>query len=357
MSQPELPPSLFNSTPWNSAPEAIWVNSSMILRRNLARYSFPSKLEKGEAEQVSQALTGALKKVPSLETSIQIPQTQLSTNDRDLLLEHFLLMHGFPDSPNGASVILDKESSFLAVVNGENHLEMRVLCVGSEWEEKWNYLTGIEDQISKAEGYAFSPKFGYLTADPAQCGTGLTIHAFLHLPALIHTDQIDTALTNAEEDEVFFTGITGNIDDPIGDLIVIQNNFTIGMSEESILHAIQTAATKLIGAEKTMRTHLKADKPIQIKDLVSKAYGLLVHSYQLKAKEALNLISMMKLGLELGYVEGVNDEKLNNLFFNCRRGHLSHHFPDLKDPEELSHKRADYLQQELEGLKLSEEMQ
>ena len=142
-----------------------------------------------------------------------------------------------------------------------------------------------------------------------------------------------------------------------GDLIIIQNNFAIGLSEEAILHAIQTAATKLIGAEKTMRAHLQEEQNKEIKDQISKAFGLIVHSFQLETKEALDLLSLMKLGLALGYVSGVSDGKLNELFFKCRRGHLSRLFSDVKEPKEIAQKRADFLQQELQGITLSPELQ
>jgi len=282
---------------------------------------------------------------------------ELSNAERDLIFEHFLMMRTLPETPNGMGIFLNDDATFCALINADNHLELRTLSVKPQWGQQWSFLTSAEDQIGKEHPFAFSPKFGYLTSDPAQSGTGLTIEVFLHLPALIHTKQIDTALANAEEEELFFTGITGNVDEPVGDLVVIENNYSIGVSEEAIMHSIENAATKLIGAEKTMREHLKKEKRIEIKDLISKAYGLIVHSYQLEAKEALNLISLMKLGLELGYVTGVTNEKLDHLFFGCRRGHLSHHYPDTQDPKELTHKRADFLQQELQGMALSEEMQ
>ena len=62
----------------------------------------------------------------------------------------------------------------------------------------------------------------------------------------------------------------------------------------------------------------------------------------------------MKLGLALEYISGVSDDKLSELFFKCRRGHLSHLFPDT---QEIAQKRADFLQQELQGITLSPELQ
>jgi protein arginine kinase len=155
------------------------------------------------------------------------------------------------------------------------------------------------------------------------------------------------------DDEVLFMGLSGDLHDLIGDLIVVQNNYSIGMSEEQILHAIQTAGSKLASAEKTMRKHLKDEQPSDFKDLVSKAFGLIVHAFQLETKETLDLLSVMKFGLSLGLISGVSDDTLNELFFKCRRGHLTHLFPELKENEAINHKRAEYLQKEVAGISLA----
>lgn len=356
-SNPELSSILLKTIPWNTENQAIWIGSSIILRRNLARYNFPSKLQKSETDQVLQTLKKSVLEHSGVEKPRFFAMNELSSTDRELIFEHFLFLHGLQEPPNGSGVVIDDKGDFLALMNAGNHLEMRVLSLSPQMESAWNRIANIENRMGTTEGFAFSPKFGYLTADPSQCGTGLTVNAYLHLPALIHTEQIDSALANTENEEIQLTGISGDLDELIGDMIIIQNNFSIGISEESILHAIQIAATKLIGAEKTMRLHLKQEPNIEIKDLISKAYGLMIHSFQLETKDALDLLSLLKLGLALDYVSGVSDQKLNELFFKCRRGYFAHLFPTLTDPKEINQKRADFLQQELKGITLSSELQ
>lgn len=355
MSQsPELPAALINSTPWNKEDQAIWIASSLILRRNLARYNFPSKFQDSDGNQVLESLRKAVTSTKQIENPHYFPFQELSNTDRELIFEHFLFSKAYEEPPNDSAMIIDDKAETLTLINTGNHLEMRTLSLSPQWEKSWSTLAHMENEIGKAVGFAFSPRFGYLTADPATCGTGLTIQAYLHLPALIHGGQLQSALANAEDDEVLFMSLSGDLNELIGDLIIVENNYTLGMSEEAIFHAIQTATTKLIGAEKTMRAHLKEEPSIAIKDMTSKAFGLIVHSFQLETKEALDLLSIMKLGLALDYISGVTDEKLSELYYKCRRGHLTKLFPEEK---ELGQKRADYLQQELSGITLSSELQ
>ena len=348
----EIPPSFLQMMPWNSEEGAILTASSMHLRRNLARHNFPSKLQGPEMEQVLQALKDAFSTCPDLPNSKFYSQKDLKVSDRELIFEHFHFLHGFTDPPNGAGMVIDEKGLFLGLINGTNHLEMHSLNLNGQLETTWNHLSHIESHIGKAVDFAFTPKFGYLTSELWDCGTGLTVNAYLHLPALILSNQIESALKNAQDEEVSFFTLTGNLQELIGDLIIVQNNFTLGVTEESILHALQMAVTKLSGAEKTMRNHLKQEENIKIKDQISKGFGLLVHSIQLETKEALDLLSLMKLGVALGYVTNVSDQKLSELFFKSRRGHLVHLFPELKDIKEIGHKRAQFLKQELQGISL-----
>ncbi len=356
-SNPKLPSALLNTLPWNEEEHSIWIGSSLILRRNLARYNFPSKLQETESAQVLQSLENCIKNAPSMQNGQFFSTSQLSSTDRELIFEHFLFLRGFQEPPNNSGMVIDENGETLALLNTGNHLEIHTLSLTNQWESSWNKLAQIENHIGTAEGLAFSPKFGYLTADPSQCGTGLTVQAYLHLPALIHANQLDSALANTEDDEVLFMGISGDLEELVGDLLILQNNFSIGISEEAILHTVQTAATKLIGAEKTMRSHLKEAQNTEIKDQISKAFGVMVHSFQMETKETLDLLSLLKLGLALGYISGVSDRTLSELFFKCRRGYFSHLFPDEKDPQAIAKKRADFLQEQLRGITLSPDLQ
>ena len=88
-------------------------------------------------------------------------------------------------------------------------------------------------------------------------------------------------------------------------------------------------------------------------DKVSRAFAILIHSYRMETKEALNEISLVKLGIDLGWVEGVTAAELNHLFFHCRRAHL---LVALKEPEmsleQVPHKRAEFIHKTLKNAKL-----
>ena len=97
-------------------------------------------------------------------------------------------------------------------------------------------------------------------------------------------------------------------------------------------------------ATQTIRNQLKETPDALIVDKVSRAIGLLRHSYQIDTKEALSAMSFIKLGIDLGWIEGLTDKEINKIFFEIRRGHLSLSTEKEIPQEMLAQKRAEYLQ-------------
>jgi len=348
-----LPPSLAQHTLWEEDKNPIWLGSSLLLQRNFATYKFPSKLSEADMIKVSTLLADALQK--NLKSSAYFPADKLSPLDKEFIFEHFLCLESFQNADKGQGFFLDETGHFLAQANLKNHLQLQLINTSGDILTAWADLVKIETEIGKTLSYAFSPKFGYLTSDPTLCGTALQALLFLHVPALHHTGELHEVLGKQTEDDIITMGLEGALDDLVGDFLILKNRYTLGVTEEGLLHALQNAAMKFSQAEKTLRTHLKETGNPEIKDLVSRAYGLLIHSYQLQTKEALNALSLIKLGLDLGWISGITSQALNTLFFKCRRAHLAHLLNEKTlDPQDMPHKRAEFIHKALQGMTLKE---
>lgn len=348
----KLPQSLLEHTPWEKESNPVWLATSFLLRRNLSKFNFPLKMDDRQFDQTLSSLKEQLLKSNLLEGPLLLKAEEVGALDKEYLFEHFLCMEGFQNTLKGQGFVIDNTGSFLAKLNVQDHLQIQLIDNMGNWEKVWNKLSEIDTEIGSSIEFSFSPKFGYLTSDPTLCGTGLSVQAFLHLPALIHTNQLQETLTKQKEEEIAVTGMGGNLEELIGDLVVISNNYTLGINEETILHSIHAMSMKLMAVEKTLRTHLQTESNAEIKDQVSRSFGLLLHSYQLQTKEALSALSLMKLGLHLNWIEGITDSKLNTLFFQCRRAHLLHLLNDqqISDSQEIARKRAEFLHKNMQGV-------
>ncbi len=339
-----LPQALLEHIPWEQETNPIWPASSFILHRNINKYFFPPKMNENQLKQTASILQNSLLKSSALGNPVFLSADEIDAADKEFLFEHFLCLEGFQNTLGGQGFIVDDSSRFLGMVNIQDHLQIQLIDCKGSWEQTWNTISQIESLIGDTIEFSYNPKFGYLTSDPYLAGTGLVVLAYLHLPLLVHSGQFEDTLIKHREEEIIATGIQGTTDEMVGDILVLRNAYTLGMSEESILHSLHSMAMKLMAIEKTVRTHLPPERSSELKDMVSRSYGLLMHSYQLQTKEAMNALSLLKMGLDLGWIRGVTDQKLTEALFRCRRAHLLYEIKDKKiPPADIPRKRAEYL--------------
>ncbi len=349
-----LPKALLEHIPWEQETNPIWPASSFILHRNINKYFFPPKMNEAHFQQTATILQNSLLRSSILDQPVFLGADLIDATEKEFLFEHFLCLEGFQNTLGGQGFIVDNSSRFLGMLNIQDHLQIQLIDCKGAWEQTWNTISQIENSISETVEFAFSPKFGYLTSDPYFSGTGLVVLAYLHLPALIHTGQLEDTLIKHREEEITATGMQGTIHETVGDILVLRNSYTTGVSEENILHSLHSMAMKLMAIEKALRSHLTPEKSAELKDMVSRSFGLLMHSYQLQTKEAMNSISLLKMGLDLGWIKGVTDQKLTEALFRCRRAHL---LCELEDRQiaaaEIPRKRAEYLHRLMHTIELA----
>lgn len=329
--------------PWINNDNNIWLASSIELYRNVEKYLFPEKLNTERQKQMISLIEHEISSLHSENEPKLILSEEINPLAKQFLAEHFLTTDNFQSSHVGEAFIIDKTGRFLAAINIKDHLHLKLIdCLG-ELENSWTNLLKLETAIGKSIPFAFSPKFGFLTSNPIYAGTGLNVTVFLQLPALVHLGKINEILEKHADESILITGLQGNPNEMIGDVLAIQNNYTLGLSEENIISSIRALTTKLLTEENRARSEIRTSQNSHIKDLVSRAYGILTYSYEIESPEALNAISLIKLGIEMGWITGLDYLKVNQLFFNCRRSHLLSSFGEIIPQDKISHKRSEFI--------------
>lgn len=338
---------------WSHNDNSVWLASTISLMRNIEKYKFPGKLDTDRRQQIVALVGKELQNVEPFQQALLIKAEELTSQQKEYLMEHFLTYQSFQQAHMGEAFLLDPRGDFAAIFNLHNHIHLELIDIKGDLENSWNRLVRVETALGKGVNYSYSSKFGFLTSDPYQCGTALQVMVFLQPSALIHLGKIDDLLEKIADESYAITGIQGSPTDIIGDVLAVQNNYTLGLTEENIISSLRSFTTKLLVEERAARSSLKQDQNVLIKDKISRAYGILVHSYQIEAVEALNAISLLKLGLDLGWLKGLTNQELNHMFFNCRRAHLMSLFQEKIAQEEIMHKRAEYIHNTLKDVQLT----
>lgn len=348
----EFHPSISNMAPWIKSPNSIWIGSTLTVLRNVEKFPFPGKLQEEKRRQILSLLSKELLKNELLKQPVMIKSEEMPPSEKEFLMEHFLTPQSFIQARGGEAFVIDSTGELLATLNIRDHLSITLVDHRDELETTLDKLINLESSLSKSIKLAFSSRFGFLTADPMQCGTGLIVYVFLHLPALIFKNKLDEIILKNMGEGIQQTGFQGSPHDIIGDIVVFHNGYTLGLTEENIVSSLRNLATKLMVEESSTRTQLSSEDTVIMKDKVSRAYAVLMHSYQIHAVETLNALSLLKMGLDLGWVANTTHSILNQLIVKCRRAHLHFYYKEPIHPEEVLHKRSEFIHQSLQGLKL-----
>jgi protein arginine kinase len=333
--------------PWESNFNNIWITSTLQLSRNLNRFRFPGHLDRTILQQVRSLLQARLCQNSELEKPYFVPAEELGPLEKEFLYEHFLAPNSFQHTLAGEGFVLDNSGSFLATLNIDDHLHLQLTDCTEELELALNRLVKLDTFVGSSLEFACSPRFGFLTSNSRNCGTGLIVRLYLHLPALIHTHMLDQTLKHLENEEIEVLSIQGKIEESVGDLLVVRNRCTLGLTEQDILQTLRTYALKLMVAEKRIRTELRNSRSVEMKDKISRAYGLAIHSYQLETIEAWSALSLLKLAIDLGWLTGISLAQMNELLFTTRRAHLMCEYSQPISPDDLSHRRAEFVHSSL----------
>ena len=333
----------------NSAP--IWIASSFFLKRNLSSSLFPLKMGKEESYATLTTLKRSLMGALPLKNSTFYDIDQLNSWEREYLFEHFLATYDAGNTACKSGMVIDQSGNFFAIINDKEHLIMCSLDTQANWEAAWKKLSTIEVELSNKLSFAYSRAFGYLTSNPSNSGTALTVRALLHIPSLIHLGQLDDVLVKEIDNEISVYGLMGQ-SNFIGDIAIIQNRFTLGLTEDDILRRVHKSATTLINVEKRLRNTLIEAPHDLILDRVRRSVGLLKYSYQIERKEVLSALSFIKLGIDLNWIVGMGMKEINKLFFEMyhARSIVSQCGKVVHD--QTPHKRAEFLREALKSISI-----
>ena len=298
-----------------SGPMADIVISSRIrLARNLAGYKFLSRCSAAERTAILEKLRDALMPLKLGDKISYISVDKASDLDRHFLVERHLISrhHAFGKGPRGA--VIAQREFFTAMINEEDHLRIQVLKGGLQISQCAEQINHIDDMIEAKVDYAFSPRFGYLTACPTNLGTGIRVSVMLHLPALKMTGQIEKFFNATKDMSLAVRGLFGEGTEAAGDFYQISNQVTLGISEQDIVSQFQDAVIpEIVEYENAARNQLLSKEVDVLDDKISRAMALLKNAHLISSQEALFLLSHLRLGINMRENMGASTPAIEGL--------------------------------------------
>jgi protein arginine kinase len=307
-----------------SSKTAIVLMTRVRLARNLAGRSFPGWAAKSERTALLEACRQALAAAPQMKRGLNVTVEELSELERQILVERHLISRELSGSKGAAGVVISKDQTFSVMINEEDHLRIQVLRSGFQLKKAWNAINDFDSGLEAQLDYAFSPTLGYLTACPTNLGTGMRASAMMHLPALVIAGQMEKVVRAVNQLGMVVRGLFGEGSDASGSIFQISNQTTLGESEEEIIKRLGSVLNSIVEHELNARAKLIESDARKLFDKIGRAYGILQNSHLLNSGEAMNLLSLLRLGADIGVFPESNRALIDRLFIEAQPGHLQH---------------------------------
>jgi len=302
------------------------MSSRIRLARNLAGIPFPNAATR---EQRLEVLT--LARARLLDTSSApapgmrwIDLAEARTIDRLALVERHLVSKQMVKGAEPRAVAIAEPGERLAVmVNEEDHLRIQAMRSGFALAETWRFIDAVDDRLEARLDYAFSSKLGYLTACATNVGCGLRVSVMLHLPGLKLTGEIEKVRRAASKMNLAVRGFYGEGSEAVGDFFQLSNQTTLGRSERDIIDDLEgQIVPQVIDYERQAREAMLRKRRMTLEDRVHRAVATLRSARLLSADEALQLLSLTRLGILQGLLDHVDIGVVHRLILLCQPAHL-----------------------------------
>ena len=204
--------------------------------------------------------------------------------------------------------------------------------------------------MEETQDVAFDEKMGYLTSCPTNLGTGLRATVLLHLPGLVYTRNINNIINISQQLGLSVRGLYGEGSETVGNIFAVSNQLTLGFTEQAIIENLMNAATQIIDNERRARKALSMTSKERLEDAVWRSYGVLKYARSLGESEVLELISKVRLGLDLGLLHEATAERFSELLIASRPSYLKNLAGnDNLSQTEIDRKRAAVVREILAG--------
>jgi protein arginine kinase len=311
---------------WQSARgphDDVVVSSRIRLARNVDGFYFPSRLKGAQRRQLIKGFETAVQKPKQFEGCSLFQASSLSEVELQLLLERHLISREFSSEKADRSVLISPDESFSLMLMEEDHVRLQVFESGLNLRSAWAKASAADDRLQQDFRFSFDSKIGYLTACPTNVGTGLRASCMLHLPCLVMTKQIQKVLQALTKLNLAVRGMFGEGSQALGNFFQFSNQMTLGQPEEEVIDNLLSVIEQVVSHEHEATAQLQRAKPYEIEDQVWRAVGLLKSARVISSSEAISLLSMVRLGVNLKYFgKNLDHARLHQLFLLIQPGHL-----------------------------------
>ena len=290
----------------------IIVSSEIIISRNIDSIVFPFKLGINQGRELSENISKTFMKNEKYKFK-KVNLWQESKEDIGLYIEQGVVSSSLFKNKNISSFVISEDKHLIIMINGENHITIRLRADEAKFKELYEEAKYIMDFIEQNFDIAFHEKFGYLNSSINNLGTAFRVSSVIHLPILNRKRSINQLNDELNQVGLCLEDIYVNENIGISNLYRVYNKVTIGVREEEILNDIEAITYQLVMKEKNVRKKFIETDREELEDKIFRAESILTNARKITFRESLGLLSMIRLGVEMDMINNLSISDLNSL--------------------------------------------
>jgi len=305
------------------------MSSRVRLARNLKDATFPGWAKKPERVRVFDLIRPAVESLPEMQDAFSEAMDNLSALDKQILVERHLISREHAAKSSGSGLVLNRDETFCVMINEEDHLRMQALRPGLQLRQAWSAIDHLDSELEKKLDYAFNNDLGYMTACPTNLGTGIRVSAMLHLPGLVLAEQINPIIQSVNKLGLAVRGLYGEGTEALGNIFQVSNQMTLGENENHHCRAAGTRfCPKSLSTRKTRGRRFWRRNRRSFTTTLAAPTAFLANAHSISSKETMNLLSLMRLGVDMSLFPGTERALVDELFILTQPAHLQKQLSD-----------------------------
>ena len=312
------------------------------LSRNFADIPFIAKATEKDLQNVVERIQKILPKL-GYGLKLQRLKDMYLITKQSLLEKNLVNQEFISDNTDVEAICINDEENICIMLNELDHIEIQVFNSGLEIDNSFNLISEIDQKLRNQEKIAFDKKFGYLTSDLVNVGTGMKASILVHLPGLKKTGNIQKILDIVENFGMNIRNEYGEYSKKDSDVYQISNRQTLGISEKDTIANLKIITEKIVEQERIARKFL-AENSKNLEDSIYRSLGILLYAKRMSLEESNKLISEVKLGVDLGILLELTDIKIKKMLLYTKTANLQKYLGRTLTKDEMQIERAKILQ-------------
>ncbi len=268
------------------------------LSRNLSDFPYPARLDPARAREIISRVGAVLEKNGFSRQDF----SELSRSAAYALAERQYVSASALRESLPHALFLNEPCNLAVTVCAEEHIRLQSIRPGLELRDAAAGAFEVEALLDSALTFAFHERWGYLTRDPADLGTGLRAAVLLCLPVLEIIGQCRALCESLDRSGQYLRkcGDSG--------LYLLSHRSAAGMEEDALIAALEASTRHIIDAEREARRTLDGEARERLVDRILRTDAILRVTHLLAEDELPAMLTDLRLGAAMGVLQDVRVE-------------------------------------------------